>query len=108
MIIESNKTDEHKLFSSQAQDAANEDFNGWVAADAAAGDLPNDKVKHCYVCADRGFPHEAIEIHKINGRLRNDGTYDVQGHEVRDHYTGRPHQHKQRYLLGSNMQGMLK
>ena len=60
------------------------------------------------VCADRGFPHEAIEIHKINGRLRNDGTYDVQGHEVRDHYTGRPHQHKQRYLLGSNMQGMLK
>jgi hypothetical protein len=85
-------------------------FGIWLFPEAilAAGDLPNDKVKHCYVCADRGFPHEAIEIHKINGRLRNDGTYDVQGHEVRDHYTGRPHQHKQRYLLGSNMQGMLK
>jgi hypothetical protein len=77
-------------------------------AEAAAGDLANEKVKHCYVCADRGYPHEAVEIHKTNGRLRNDGTYDIKGHEIRDYYTGRPHQHKERYFLGFDLEAMLK
>jgi hypothetical protein len=120
MITEGSGKDSLKL-----SPQANEDFNfkGLFAADAAAGDLPNEKVKHCYVCADRGYPHEPIEIHKINGRLRHDGTHDTQGHEIRDYYTGMLHQHKQRkqqrqdqdqqksqkpYYLGWNLEAMLK
>jgi hypothetical protein len=77
-------------------------------AEAAVGDLANEKIKHCYLCKDHGHPHEVIEIHKINGRLRNDRTYDVQGHDIRDYYTGSPHQHWERYYLGWNMERMLK
>jgi hypothetical protein len=68
-----------------------------LAAETAAGDLPNDKVKNCHVCKDHGLPHESIEIHKVNGRLRSDGTYDVRRYDLIDYYTGRQHQYKQQY-----------
>jgi hypothetical protein len=61
---------------------------------AAAGDKDNDKVRHCYTCKKNGYPHEAIEFVKIQGRILNDGTNEVGGWKLKDYFTGRPHQHK--------------
>lgn len=95
MINIANNKESIKRFCTDNSAAASEDFTFYRVAEAAAGDLPNEKVKQCYVCADRGYPHESIEIHKINGRLLNDGTYDAKGYEIREYYTGRPHHHKE-------------
>jgi hypothetical protein len=62
----------------------------------ASGDLHNDEVRFCYTCRNRGWPHEAIEFEKINGRLRNDGSYEALGWRLRNYFDGREHQHKQR------------
>jgi hypothetical protein len=88
--------DETTVDTTATTSSSNEDFKYNVAADAAAGDLSNDQVKYCYVCKDIGYPHEAIEIQKVNGRLRNDGTFEATSWTLKDYYTGEPHQHKSR------------
>jgi hypothetical protein len=54
---------------------------------AAAGDLPNDKVPNCHTCKKHGHPHEAVTFEKVNGRLRNDGTYETAYWKLRDYFT---------------------
>jgi hypothetical protein len=62
---------------------------------AAAGDLANDKVPHCYTCQKRGYPHEAITIEEVKGRPLSDGINEVLGYKIKDYFTGSLHQHKQ-------------
>jgi hypothetical protein len=63
---------------------------------AAAGDKSNDKVRFCYVCRDRGYPHEAVDFQKIPGRMLGDGKRETVGWIVKDYITGNMHVHKQR------------
>jgi hypothetical protein len=44
---------------------------------AAVGDLSNDKVKCCKICAENGWPRELIDFVKVNGKMRSDGTYEA-------------------------------
>jgi hypothetical protein len=69
---------------------------GFVLRGAAAGDLPNERVKVCYTCRNRGHPHEAIILEKIDGRLLTNGTYEAVGWRLRNYFDSRLHQHKPR------------
>lgn len=63
-----------------------------------AGDLNNDQLKFCYVCKDRGFPHEVIDFKKqVTGRhvRSDDGSLEVNKQWIlTDYFTGRIHQHR--------------
>jgi hypothetical protein len=83
-----------------------------AAADAAAGDLDNEKVRFCYTCKNKGYPHEAITLEKVNGRVLSDGKNEVVEWKLKDYFTGRHHQHKQqqqqygeeRHYLGRDLE----
>jgi hypothetical protein len=82
---------------------------------AAVGELPNDQVKKCYVCRDRGFPNEPIKIQKELGRALSDGTNEIVHYKLVDYITDRPHQHKEpkqqqqegRYYKGWDLEALL-
>lgn len=61
---------------------------------AAAGDLDNDKIRTCKLCAHNGFPHEPIKIEKINGKVLADRTNEIAGYRVLDYYSDNEHTHK--------------
>ena len=63
---------------------------------AAAGDRNNDKITTCNICRQNGFPREAIEFQKVNGRIRSDGTNEVKQWIVRNYFDGNTHEHKER------------
>jgi hypothetical protein len=63
---------------------------------AAAGDVNNEHIKRCYICKDNGWPREAIEFQKVDGRVKSDGTNEVKAWIIRDYFTGRIHEHKER------------
>jgi hypothetical protein len=109
MIKKDLDSDEHKPSSTQAKDTAvavevNAALHEHVVihkhnhhvANAAAGDLPNGRVKFCYTCKNRGYPHEAIEFENIPGRLRADGTNEVAGWQLRNYFDGLLHEHRPR------------
>jgi hypothetical protein len=62
---------------------------------AAAGDVNNEHIKRCYICKDNGWPREAIEFQKVNGRVKSDGTNEVKAWIIRDYFTGHIHEHKE-------------
>ena len=75
---------------------------------AAVGELPNDKVKTCNVCRDRGYPHEPIKIEKEYGRVLSNGTNEVKAYRLINYYNDTPHEHKPRYYLGFDLEVFLK
>jgi hypothetical protein len=66
----------------------------FYAAEAAAGDLPNEKVKTCGVCANNGFVHEPIFFEPIKGRVLSDCTNEVKGYRVLNYSNNSQHEHK--------------
>ncbi len=63
-----------------------------------AGDPSNDRITTCNICRNNGFPHEAIEFEKVNGRVLSDGTHEVASWKLRDYFTGRKHEHRQKEM----------
>jgi hypothetical protein len=61
---------------------------------AAAGDLPNEKIKICYICKNNGWSHEAITFERVLGRVLSDGHNETKGWIVRDYFTGQIHRHR--------------
>jgi hypothetical protein len=72
--------------------------DGFVLRGAAAGDLDNDKIKTCKLCAHNGFPHEPIKIEKINGKVLANGTNEIAGYRLLDYYSDKEHTHKDLFL----------
>jgi hypothetical protein len=62
----------------------------------AAGDKSNEQITCCRICARNGWPREPIDFQKVKGRLRSDGTFQAASWKLKDYFTGRQHQHKQR------------
>ena len=63
-------------------------------AEAAVGDLPNEKVKRCNICASNGFEHEAILLESIKGRVLSDDTNSIKGYRVLNYADNSQHEHK--------------
>jgi hypothetical protein len=62
---------------------------------AAAGELNNDQIKKCSICRSNGWLREAITFEPNKGRVKSDGSNEINGWIVRDYFTGQIHQHKQ-------------
>jgi hypothetical protein len=61
---------------------------------AAADDLPNEKIKKCYICKNKGWPHESITFGKVNGMLLSTCSNETRGWIVRDYFIGQIHRHR--------------
>jgi len=61
---------------------------------AAVGDLPNEKIKFCYICKNNGWPHEAITFERVLGKELSDGHNETTGWIVRDYFSGQVHSHR--------------
>lgn len=61
---------------------------------APVGDLPNEKIKTCYICKDNGWPHEAIAFERVLGRVLSDGRNETKGWIIRDYFTDQIHHHR--------------